>query len=91
MAVVGVLAEAEVGDDEQVRRLRLVIRIASWTIPSSRVAAEPNASLCSGIPKSRMPGMPSSATSATASPSRSSESWYWPGMDGTSRRRFAPW
>ena len=26
-------------------------------------------------------GMPSSATSASASPSRSSESWYWPGID----------
>ena len=36
------------------------MRIASWTIPSSREAAEPRASLCSGMPKRRIAGMPSS-------------------------------
>ena len=66
MAVVGVLAEAQVGDHQQIRRSRLATRIACWTIPSSRSAADPRASLCSGMPKRMIAGMPSSATSATA-------------------------
>ena len=45
VAVVGVFAKAEIGDHQEFGRSRLARRMACWTMPSSRRAAEPRASL----------------------------------------------
>ena len=62
VAVVGVLAEADVGDHQQLgTRLLDRARTASCTTPSSSQAPEPSASFAAGIPNSITPAIPSAA------------------------------
>ena len=74
MAVVGVLAEADVGDDQQVRGCRLISRTASWTMPVVVERGRTRGVLVGGDAEEEHGRGSSSTTSATTSPRRSSES-----------------
>ena len=82
VAVVGVLAEADVGDlrpGPAPRRSRA--RRARCTMPSGDQAALPSASLYSGRPKSRTARTPSANASRAVSTIWSTECWKTPGIE----------
>ena len=68
----------------------LAARTASGMMPASLIASLPRASFCAGMPNKSTPPRPRSAAWRTSSPSRSGESWQWPGMEAISCRNFSP-
>ena len=87
VAVRGVLAQADVGDDDAgpARRV-LSARTAVWTGPSGSAAPLPAASFVSGRPNSSTPGTPSAFAAAASFTISSTDSWKTPGIDAD----FAP-
>ena len=91
VAVRGVLAQADVGDDRQLVAGRTPqLAIASWTIPSSAQAPEPSASLASGRPKRRTDRTPAASSRSASRGSSSTLRRYWPGIEPISSRTPRP-
>ena len=58
-----------------------IARIAAGTIPSGSYPEVPTASFSTGIPNRRTAGIPRPATSRHCSTRRSTDSWWFPGID----------
>ena len=87
VAVRRVLAQADVGDDQQVRDLALDrAHRATAPAPPDRRPPDPTASLSSGRPNSSTPGTPSAFAAAASFTASSTDSWNTPGIDAD----FAP-
>ena len=91
MAVVGVLAEADVGDHQQLRRGLLGDPDRLLHDPVVARAADARGVLVLGDAEEDDPRDAQFGDLGDLSPSRSSESWYLPGIEAISRRRFLPW
>ena len=70
----------------------LIARIAACTGAAASSAALPTSSLSSlrGRPNSRTERTPSRAAAAVSETAWSTDNWYTPGIDGTSRRTPSP-
>ena len=90
MAVRGVFAQAHVRDRRRGRQRRVLARAP----PIARVLRDPlpraRGVLCAGMPNSSTPRTPSALAAAASLTASSTDSWYTPGIDGTSRRTPCP-
>ena len=72
------------------RPASFIARTAMGTIPFGSYPEVPTASFSSGIPKSSTAGIPRPAISRHCSTRRSTESWWFPGIDLISRCTLSP-
>ena len=75
VAVRRVLAEADVGDDEQIRHVLLERADGGLHRRFRIVGADPIVSFASGSPKSSTPGTPSAFAAAASFTTSSTDSW----------------
>lgn len=80
MTVAGILAQADIGDDQEIGARSLILFTACCTTPSLLCAPVPNLSFFPGMPKSSTAGIFLDTASRTAPESWSGEYLNWPGM-----------